>query len=237
MNDDKLQMIWSRSRQEEPTMNRMTINQMLDKSARSGWYGMRIEAWAFLIMQGIAELGHIVNLMTSAMAGNVGWLFLHLSLTLLTSGFIAVSVMVLHEVRSFDDGNVNLSELVRRQLRFFHTKYEWWIWTCSLTVWVFSFSLVVLVENQDGTYRAGNIMEVTALSLGMILGTYSLLRAGLYPMVRRSLATLYDLESQTMDETRNVESLRKYWLLGTILLVIALATVVAWTGYLWLSNG
>jgi hypothetical protein len=164
-----------------------------------------------------------------------GWLAVHAGLAVVTLGFIVFGLRVLRELRTFDDPAMSLTAIVKRQLQFFHTTFEWWGWMWGFTVWMVSFCVVVWVENREGGYRINHIAEYVAVSACMIFGSYALLRLGHYPMVRRSLATLHDLESQTTEETRSVQSLRKYWVIGTALLVVALTVAVVWTFHIWLS--
>ena len=163
------------------------------------------------------------------------WLVLHAALTGVTLGFFVFGLGVLRALRTLDDPAATLTTLVRRQLRFFHTTFEWWLVTWALTVWMVSFCIVVWVENEGGVYRVGHVVRYAAVSVGLILGSYALMRLGHYPMRRRSLAALHDLESQIADQTVRAQSHLKYWAIGTVLLVIALTASVAWTCNMWLS--
>ena len=89
---------------------------------------------------------------------------------------------------------------MRRQLRFFHTTFEWWVWTWALTVWMVSFCIVVWVENEGGVYRVGHVVGFAAVSVGLILGSYALMRLGHYPMrptVARHVCTTWSRRSPT----------------------------------------
>lgn len=234
MTDDMLQSLWNKGKQQEPMMDQTAINAILEKSVTSGWYGMRVNAWVFLAMLMGSEIFHILNL--AAARSRPGWLVVHALLAAVTLAFFIFGLRMLRELRVLSDPAVSLVTLVRRQLRFFHTTFEWWIWMWSLTVWMVSFCIVVWVENHDGGYRIGHVTEFAAVSAGMIFGSYALMRLGSYPMVRRTVAALQDLESQANEETRSVQSLRKYWVVGTFLLVVALAVAVVWTCQVWLST-
>jgi hypothetical protein len=233
MTSDKLQSIWNRGKQREPIMDQLTIDRILDKSAREGWSGIRINVWVFLVMLVVSELFHILNL--AASFDRPAWLAVNAVLALVTLGFLLFGLRVQRELRELNDSAVSSATLVKRQLRFFHTTFEWWAWMWSITVWMMSYCVVVWIEDQGGGYRVGHITEFAAISACVILGSYALMRLGHYPMVRRSLATLQDLESQVVEETLRVESLRRYWVACAALLVIALAAIVAWTIKLWLS--
>lgn len=233
MTDDKLQSIWNKGKQQEPTVDQVTINHVLEKAVRSGWSGMRVNVWIFLATLIGSEVFNIVNL--AASVARPGWLVVHAALTGVTLVFFVFGLRVLRELRALDDPAASLTALVKRQLRFFHTTFEWWLWIWALTVWMVSFCLVVWVENEGGGYRVGHVVACAAVSVGLIFGSYALMRLGHYPMLRRSLAALHDLESQIADQTVRAQSLQKYWVIGTVLLVIALTVAVAWTCKVWLS--
>ena len=49
------------------------------------------------------------------------------------------------------------------------------------------------------------------------------------------LAALHDLESQLADQTERVSAQRKYWVIGGVLLVVALTCSIVWGIKVWLS--
>jgi hypothetical protein len=233
MTDDKLESIWNRSGQQVPKLDQTGFHQILNSTARSGWWAIRVNLRVFLVMLIFCEVFHLLNL--AGATSHPVWLAVHATLAAVTLGFFIFGLSVLRELRSIETPDEPLTTLVRRQLRFFHSSFEWWIWMWSLTIWMSSFCLVVWVENQGTGFQINHVTEYAAVSACVILGSYVLFRLGHYPMIRRALATLHDLESQTCEETQRVQSLRKYWVIGTALLVVALTVTVAWTVKLWLS--
>jgi hypothetical protein len=233
MNDEQIRSLWNKSTQGEPKMNVNAINRILDKSVRGGWFGLRVNVWTFLAMLAGAEIFNVLNLAGSV--SHPGWLAAHAGLTVVTLGFFILGLRVLRELRTLADPDENVAGLVRKQLRFFHTTFEWWLWAWALTVWIVSFCIPVWLENRRGGYRIDHVIEFVAVSAGLIFGSYALFRLGHLPMVQRSLAALHDLEFQITEQTERIEARRKYWMIGAVLLVVALTVVVVWTIKVWLS--
>ena len=233
MNDQEIQSLWNQSKQQEPRMDGPAIRHILEKSVRQGWGGLRFNAWLFLGLLGVVEVFNLMNLV--GFASHPSWLAVHAGLTALTLGFMIYALRMLQELRTLDDPRESLSALVRRQLRFFHTTFEGWLWMAAATAWLLSFSVSVWMENQGGGYRINRVIEFVAVSAGLIFGSYAIMRLRHYPMVQRSLAALHDLESQLTDQTERVNAQRKYWVIGGVLLVIALTLSVIWGIKVWLS--
>lgn len=233
MTDEQLQSLWEKSKQEEPKMNQVAINSVLAKSVRSGWSGLRINAWCFLAMLVVCEIFNLMNLAWSV--SHPVWFAVHGVLTVAALGFAIFGIRVLRELQVLDDHNEGLVVLVRRQLRFFHTTFEWWLWAWALTVWMVSFCIPVWLENQRNGYRTEHVVEFVAVSAALVFGSYALFRIGHYPMVQRSLAALYDLEAQISDHTQRVQSYRKFWTIGAVVLFVAVLVAVVWTFTVWFS--
>ena len=151
MTSDKLQSIWNRGKQRGPIMDQLTIDRILDKSAREGWSGIRINVWVFLVMLVVSELFHILNL--AALFDRPAWLAVNAVLALVTLGFLLFGLRVQRELRELDDSAVSLATLVKRQLRFFHTTFEWWAWMWSITVWMMSYCVVVWGKTREAVPR------------------------------------------------------------------------------------
>jgi len=143
---------------------------------------------------------------------------------------------VLRPLRSLDDPSVELPTLVKRQIHFFHTTFEWWMWVAPLTCWLLSFSVTVWIENQGGQYRINQLVEFVAVSVAMVFGTYAISRLGYLPLIQRSLAAVHDLEAQVTEKTQRVQKQRKYWIVAMVVLTIALTASVVWGIVAWLSG-
>jgi len=233
MNDELIKSLWNQGKHEEPKMNLQTINSILEKSVRAGWPKLRINVSVFVVMLTVALIFDVLNVI--GYAANPGWLTVHAGLTVATLAFLAFNLRVKRELRNLDDPTVGLAVLVRRQLKFFYTTFEWWLWVTAVTTWILSFSVSVWVENQHGHYRIEPVVEFVAVSAAMIFGCYALLRLGHYPMVQRTLAAVHDLEAQVTEQTQRIDVHRKYWIIAAVVLVIVLTISVVLTILAWLA--
>jgi hypothetical protein len=231
MNDDVIKSLWDTDKQQEPKMDAREISDILKKSVGARWPKLRLNLWIYsaitvvvLIFSGLNFVGNLAN---------STWAAVHLVLTAIALGSLALSMRVLRELRGLDDSNETVAVLVQRQLRFFHTTFEWWLWVASVTTWMLSFSVVVWIEDQVGRYSIVAPVEFGAVSAAVIFGSYALLRMGHYPMLQRTLAALNDLESQITEQTQKVQSWRKYWIIATGILVVLVTAAVVWTIAVW----
>ena len=235
MNDEQMKSLWTQGKQEEPKMNLQAINSILEKSVRTGWSCLRLNVSVFVCMLAVALIFDVLNVI--GYATNPAWLTVHAGLTAVTLAFMTLSLHVKRDLRSLDDPSVGLAALVRRQLKFFHTTFEWWLWVAAVTTWVLSFSISVWVANQHDHYRIKSVVEFIAVSAAMIFGSYALFRLGHYPMIQRTLAALHDLEAQATEKTLRVQGHRKYWVIALVVLVVVLTVSVVLTIMAWLARG
>jgi hypothetical protein len=233
MNEDVIRSLWELGKRQEPHMGAQEISDILSKSVRKGWTKLRLNVWVYGAMAAVALIFSLLNLLGNL--SNSPWNVVHLVLTVMTLVFLALSVRVYRRLRGLDEPDQSVAVLVRRQLRFFHSTFEWWLWVASVTTWMLIFSLVVWIDDQIGGYSIVAPVEFVAVSAAVMFGGYALLRLGHYPLVQRSLAALHDLESQITEQTRKVQAWRKYWIIAAGILVVLTVAAVVWTISVWIS--
>jgi hypothetical protein len=234
MKDDVIKSLWEQGKQQEPKMDAREINDILKKSVRKGWPKLRLNVWVSSAMTAVALIFNVLNFV-----GNLSsppWNVVHLVLAAMTLVFLALSMRVLRKLRGLDEADQSVAILVQRQIRFFHTTFEWWLWVASVTTWMVSFSVVVWIEDQIGRYSIVAPVEFAAVSAAVIFGGYALLRLGHYPMLQRTLAALHDLESQITEQTQRVQAWRKYWIIAAGILVVLTTAAVVWTMTVWITS-
>jgi len=233
MNDDFIKSLWEQGKQKEPKMSSETLETLLKRSVRTGWSRLRLSVWTYAAISVVVLVFTILNI--AAFVTDPPWLAAHVAITAVTLACLVICARVLRELKTLDDPTQALTVLLKRQLRFFHTVFEWWLWVMAITVWTLSFSVSVWVENLRGHYRINQVIEFVAVSAALIFGTYALSRVLYRPMVQRTLAALHDLEAQIAEQTRKVAAVRKYWIAATVILVLALVASVIWGILTWLS--
>ena len=234
MNDDVIKSLWDLGKRQEAQMDAQEINEILKKSVRSGWPQLRLNVWIYSAMTAVALIFSLLNVVGNL--SNTPWDVVHFVLTVVTLVFLALSLRVLRKLRCLDEADQSVAVLVQRQMRFFHTTFEWWLWVASVTTWMLSFSVVVWIEDQVGSYSIVAPVEFAAISAAVIFGGYALLRMWHYPMLQRTLAALHDLESQITEQTQRVQAWRKYWIVATGILVVLVTAAVVWTFSVWIGG-
>jgi hypothetical protein len=234
MNDDVIKSLWDLGKRQEAQMDTQEINDILKKSVRRGWPQLRLNVWIYSAMTAIALIVNLLNVVGNL--SNAPWNVIHFVLTVVTLVFIALTMRVLRKLRGLDEADQSVAVLVQRQLHFFHSTFEWWLWVASVTTWMLSFSVVVWIEDQIGRYGIVAPVEFVAISTAVIFGGYALLRLGHYPMLQRTLAALHDLESQITEQTERVQTWRKYWIIATGIMVVLVAAMVVWTIAVWIAT-
>ena len=233
MNDDVIKSLWDLGKRQEPQMEAREISDILKKSVRRGWPELRLNVWIYITMATFALILNILNFVRNL--SHSPWNVVHLVLTTMTLAFLGLSMHVGRKLRGLDDSNQSVAVLVQRQLGFFHSTFEWWLWIASVTTWMLSFGVVVWIEDQIGRYSIVAPVEFVAISAAVIFGGYALLRLGHYPMLQRTMAALHDLESQITEQTERVQASRKYWIIVTGILVVLVAAMVVWTIAVWIA--
>jgi hypothetical protein len=233
MNNDLIKSLWDMGKRQESHMDAQEINDLLKKSVRRGWPQLRLNVGIYGIMAAVASIFSLLNFVGNL--SNAPWNVVHLVLMVATLAFLALCMSVQRRVRGLDEPDQSVAVLVQRQMRFFHTTFEWWLWVASVTTWMLSFSVVVWIEDQVGRYRIVAPVEFVAVSAAVIFGGYALLRLGHHPMLQRTLAALHDLESQITEQTRKVQAWRKYWIIAAGILVVLVAATVVWTIGVWMA--
>jgi hypothetical protein len=233
MNDDVIKSLWDLGKRHEPRMDPEEISDILEKSVRTGWPRLRLNMWIYGAMAAVGLIFSVLNFVDNL--SNAPWNVVHVVLTAVTLAFLALSMRVLQKLRGLDEPDQGVAVLVHRQLNFFHTTFEWWLWIASVTTWVLSFSVVVWIEDQVGRYSIVAPVEFIGISTAVIFGGYALLRFGHYPMIQRTLAALYDLESQITEQTQRVQAWRKYWIIAAGILVVLITAAVVWTIEIWMQ--
>ena len=234
MNDDVIKSLWDLGKRQEAQMDTQEINDILKKSVRRGWPQLRLNVWIYGAMTAVALTFNLLNFVNNL--SNAPWDMVHFVLTVVTLVFLALTMRVLRKLRGLDESDQSVAVLVQRQLHFFHSTFEWWLWVASVTTWMLSFSVVVWIEDQIDRFSIVAPVEFAAISAAVIFGGYALIRIGHYPMLQRTLAALHDLESQITEQTQRVQAWRKYWIIATGILIVLVTAAVVWTFSVWIGG-
>jgi hypothetical protein len=236
MNDKLIQTLWNEGKGKEPKMSKQEIEGILHKSVKRGWTDLRRMVWFYLAM--MAAILVVSGMNIAVYASNPTWLGVHLGLTLLTVGFLAFGTHLLTEMRRLDDPAQELTELVRRKLRFFRTKYQAWLGVVALAIWILGFAVSLYMYNQDGHYRIKKDLFILCFAVAQLIMIYVIVRIAHYPLAQRMLAALRDVEAQATEATQRFERSQKYRVLIAILtFLLGLALFVGLLAHFLVGKG
>jgi len=211
MNEDLIQSLWNKGKGKEPKMSTLEIEKILHNSTKRAWTELRRMVWFYLAV--MLALLVMTGMNIAAYRSNPAWLVVNISLTLLVVGFLGFGAHLVSEMRRLDDLAEGLADLVRRQLRFFKTKYQVWLGIVSLAIWLLCFAVSLYLYNQDGHYHIQPDWFLAGFTVVQMLIIYAIVRLAHYPMAQRILAALQDLEAQATEQTQSIESSQKYRML------------------------
>jgi len=218
MNNDLIQSLWNRGKGKEPKMSTQQIEDILHKSVKRAWTDLRRLVWCYLAVLAAVLVVNGMNI--AVYHSNPAWLGVHVALTVLVLGFLGFGAHLIGEMRRLDNLAEGLAELVRRQLHFFKTKYQVWLGIVTLGIWLLGFAVSLYMYNQDGDYRIRKDLFLVVFVVVQILITYAIVRVAHYPVSRRILAALRDVEAQATEQTRSFEKSQKFRILMYALAVI-----------------
>ena len=218
MNDKLIQTLWNEGKGKEPKMSKQEIEGILRRSVKRGWTDLRRMVWFYLAMMTAILVVSGMNI--AVYASNPPWLAVHVGLTVLTVAFLAFGTHLLGEMRRLDNPAQELTELVRRKLRFFKTKYQVWLGVVTLAIWVLGFAVSLYMYNQDGHYRIKKDLFILCFAGAQLIMLYVIVRIAHYPLAQRLLAALRDVEAQATEATQRFEKSKKYRVLIAVLALL-----------------
>jgi len=218
MNNDPIQSLWNRGKGKEPKMSIPQIESILQKSVKRAWTDLRRLVWFYLAV--MASVLVVTGMNIAVYRSNAAWLSVHVALSMIVIGFLGFGVHLIGEMRRLDNLAEGLAVLVRRQLRFFKTQYQVWMGVVTLGIWLLGFAVSLYMYHQDGHYRIHPDLFLAVFVVAQIMITYVIVRVAHYPISRRILAALRDVEAQATEQTRSFEQSQKYRILMYALAVI-----------------
>jgi len=145
-------------------------------------------------------------------------------LLLLTLIFLGYGIFIFMKIREINNFSKDLHELLESKIKFLRFHYEIWLIITAFVVWILSFALNTLVDNQDGFYRINKVGVFIVVSLTMLLFIYGAQKVSAEVSLRNLRAILSDLEASCLDQTEIIalkrKKLRWIYFAGIILLTV-----------------
>jgi hypothetical protein len=219
MNDELIQALWQQGKASEPKMSLKEIETVLARSARSGWSELRRMVWFYLAVMASGVLLSGWNYVTYRT--NPGWLAALAGMVALLLAFIGYGAGVLREMRALDQPLDGLAIQVKRQMRFFRTRYQVWMGTVAAAIWLVCFGVSLQMYYEDGRYGVSIDGGLVAFSVMQAAIIYGLVRVAHHLLSQRLVAALEDLEAQATEQTERIARSQRWQTVLLILAVIA----------------
>jgi hypothetical protein len=145
--------------------------------------------------------------------------------------FLGYGFFIFMRIREINNFSKDLRELLQSKIKFLRFHYEIWLIITAVVVWILSFSLNTLVDNQDGFYRINRVGFFVVISLIMLVFIYGVQKLSAEISMRTLKAYLADLEDSYPGRTEKVETIRRkmklvYLVLGIILTLTCILCIL-----------
>jgi hypothetical protein len=145
--------------------------------------------------------------------------------------FLGYGFFIFMRIREINNFSKDLRELLQSKIKFLRFHYEIWLIITAVAVWILSFSLNTLVDNQDGFYRINRVGFFVVISLIMLVFIYGVQKLSAEISMRTLKAYLADLEDSYPGRTEKVETIRRkmklvYLVLGIILTLTCILCIL-----------
>jgi hypothetical protein len=226
MKDNNLLDTWEQQKhvpENEKLERKMISDYLKPKVSKVNWtFSFNLVFYLAALLAGIIMLS--MNLY--GYRTNPVMLSVESGLLLLSLAFMGYGMFIFMKIREINNFSKDLRELLESKIRFLNFHYEIWLIITAFIIWILSFALGTLVDNQDGIFRINRAGVFIATSVGMLLFIYMVQKLSAEISLRNLKVFLADLEASSVDQTERFEKRRKkmrwIFILGIILLIALL---------------
>jgi len=123
--------------------------------------------------------------------------------------FICYGIYIFMKIREINNFSKDLRELLNTKIKFLRFHYEIWLLITAFEVWILSFALNTLVDNQEGFYRINRVGFFIIVSLAMVIFIYVTQKISAEISLRNLKAILSDLENNYLSDSETFEQKKK----------------------------
>ena len=229
MEKDELFNIWSSGNQElfqGRTIGKDMIEKLIRKKTRRDLMPVSFNLAFFFFFQLVNVCIIPVNLAGYVINPLIFWILV--GLMVFSVGVLIYGIHLFYRFREINIFSDSLNTLINKQLRFFKTSYEFWLFLIPVACLIMSFNLGLIVDYDNGQFRINHpgVFILTFLVVFIIVyGSQKI--ASLY-FTKNLKANLNDLRKGILDETIKLEAQRKtYRWVWFVLFIILAAFLVA----------
>ena len=143
---------------------------------------------------------------------NPSMLWILLPQLVITIGILVFGIDVYYKFRAINNYSDSLQNLIQKQLKFYRRPYEIWLVLASISAIILIFNLNFNIDNVNGYYAINNKVMFVGVTLGALLFIYGSQKAVSLLGLRSLKAYLSDLEQGVLDQSEQIERVRKSYL-------------------------
>jgi hypothetical protein len=142
--------------------------------------------------------------------------------------FLGYGFFIFLRIREINNFSKDLRELLQSKIKFLRFHYEIWLIITAIVVWILSFALNTLIDNQDGIYRINRVGVFVLTTLTMLVFIYGAQKLSAERSLRTLRAFLTDLENNYLCQTDKIELKRKKkrWILAAIGIILTITLIL-----------
>jgi hypothetical protein len=202
--------------------NKMLTDYLKPKVSKVSW------TLKFNLLSYIAALVASIVLLSMNLYGyssNPVMLTVEAVLLLYSLIFLGYGVFIFMKIREINNYSKDLRELLETKIKFLRFHYEIWLIITAVIVWILSFALNTLIDNQDGFYRINKPGFFILVSIVMLCFIYLVQKLSAWISLRNLKSFLQDLEVSSIEQTAQMEQRKKKlrWIfIAGIIILLAL---------------
>jgi len=142
--------------------------------------------------------------------------------------FLGYGIFIFMKIREINNFSKDLRELLETKIKFLRFHYEIWLIITVFVVWILSFALNTLVDNQDGFYRINKPGLFIIISIVMLCFIYFAQKVSSEISLRNLRSFLRDLEANSLEHTTRFELRKKKmrWIFITGIIILTVLLII-----------
>ena len=136
--------------------------------------------------------------------------------------FLGYGAFIFMKLRDINNFTKDLQELLNEKIKFMKVHYEILMVITAFIVWILTFGLNTLIDNQEGIYRINQVDVYVLISIGIIIFIYVVQKISMATSMNTLKGYLSDLRANYLDQTKQIELRKKKqrWIYLVIVLIM-----------------
>ena len=228
MEKDELLDIWKKGNEklfENQKINKIMITKYLNEKTlkTSRYFNFNIIFYWFIQLVNIILLS--MNLVGYLKNTTIFWVLI--PQLIISLGILLYGIIIYYKFREINNYSDTLLNMINKQLKYFKTNYEIWLFITSLSVLILLFNVNIMVDYDGGRYPINNKLLYIGTNIFVFLFIYGTQKAASFVKLKALKAYMTDLQNGILDKSIEIEkNKKKYVWIGVVLVLILVAFLV-----------